>query len=199
MSKKKILITLVLSLVIVLAGFGIWNMTRNKKRPVTAAKELVAIKAEAEKPQEPDTSDRLVIDKIGVDAKITTVGLTKEGNMDAPASTDDVGWYKNSSKFGNTGASVLAGHYDSASGAKGVFYDLNKLKVGDEIVVNKFNGPKITYKVSKTKIYTATDKPSEVFNSSGGAYLNLITCTGSWDKNKDQYDKRLVVFTKLVK
>lgn len=198
MNKNKIIISALLSVLVILIGFGVWNTTRAKKRPITAAKELVAVKAEAEKPQEPDTSDRLVIDKIGVNSKIITVGLTKEGNMDAPASTDDVGWYKNSSKFGSAGTSVLAGHYDSASGAKGVFYDLNKLKVGDEIVINKYNGPKITYKVSKTKIYTATDKPSEVFNSGGGTYLNLITCTGSWDKNKDQYDKRLVVFTKLV-
>lgn len=198
MSKKKLLITASISILAVLISFGVWNIYRNKKRPVAAAKELVATKAEAEKPQEPDTSDRLVINKIGIDAKIITVGLTKEGNMDAPASTDDVGWYKNSSKFGNFGTSVLAGHYDSASGAKGVFYDLSKLKVGDEIIVNKYSGPRIIYKVSKTKIYTATDKPSEVFNTGSGAYLNLITCTGSWDKNKDQYDKRLVVFTKLA-
>lgn len=198
-SKKKKLIAISAIIIIALVGFGVWNATRNKKRPVVKANKITGAKAEAEKSQAPDTSDHLKIDSIGVDAKIISVGLTKEGNMEAPASVKDVGWYKNSSKFGSTGTAVLAGHYDGANGDKGVFYSLNKLKSGDEIVISKYNGPKITYKVTKTKIYTSTDKPSEVFNSSSGSHLNLITCTGSWDKNKDQYDKRLVVFTNLVK
>lgn len=56
-----------------------------------------------------------------------------------------------------------------------------------------------SFKVTKSKVYGATDKPTEVFTSKSGAHLNLITCTGSWDKNKSEYDKRLVVFTDLVK
>ncbi|PIZ82226.1 MAG: class F sortase, partial [Parcubacteria group bacterium CG_4_10_14_0_2_um_filter_41_6] len=36
----------------------------------------------------------------------------------------------------------------------------------------------------------------EVFNSSDGkAHLNLITCTGVWNKEDNAFSERLVVFT----
>jgi hypothetical protein len=198
--RKKLIAAGTIGLITIALIGAIVIKTHQSKRPA----KLTAVKAEA-KPSEapadakPDTTDHLVIDKIGTNARIVSVGLTKEGNMDAPGNIYDVGLYKYGAKLGQNGTAVLAGHLDGANGEKGVFYDLNKLKAGDTITINRYNATPLTYKVTKTKIYKSTDKPTEVFKSSSGAHLNLITCTGSWDKNKAQYDERLVVFTELVK
>jgi hypothetical protein len=48
-------------------------------------------------------------------------------------------------------------------------------------------------------MYNADDDTNEVFNNNDGVFLNLITCAGSWDKDKQNYDQRRVIFTELIK
>jgi len=196
--KKNILIAIIFLLIVGVSIFIMSSVLKPKQKS-RAAIELKGENKTAESSQkEPDTLDHLKISKIGVDAKVVPVGITKEGNMDVPASIYDVGWYTKGAKPGTKGTAVFAGHLDSASGEAGVFASLNKLAVGDIIKFVKPDGKETSFKVTKTKVYGSTDKPSEVFKSTSGTHLNLITCTGSWDKNKSQYDKRLVVFTDLV-
>ena len=202
MSNKKLLLIVsifaILAFVSSILFFAFKHNSKNQSRPL-----LKAVSKQAEPPKQessaPDASDHLVIQGIGVDAKIISVGLTKEGNMEAPGNIYDVGLYKYGAKLGQNGTAVLAGHLDGANGEKGVFYSLSQLKTGDIIKINRNNSTPLNYKVTKSKVYKSTDKPTEVFKSSSGANLNLITCSGSWDKNKSQYDERLVVFTTLVK
>ena len=181
----------------IIAAVSVFALLNKKPSNTKAATELKKDEQKVENAKtEPDTSDHLKISKINVDAKITPVGVTKEGNMDVPGNIYDVGWYNKGAKPGAAGTSVLAGHVDGASGQAGVFANLTKLVAGDIIKVVTPDGKETNFKVSKTKIYGSSDKPSEVFISKTGTHLNLITCTGN--KNKSQYDKRLVVFTDLV-
>ena len=191
-------ISLIIFVVAVICGI-LLNSTKNYRINFLPSLKFDMKKVEPAKPSVPDNSDRLVIESIGVNSKIINVGLTKEGNMEAPSNIYDVGLYKYGAKLGQNGTAVLAGHLDGANGEKGVFYSLDKLKAGDIIKINRNNATPLTYKVTKTRVYKSTDKPSEVFKSASGSNLNLITCRGSWDKNKSQYDERLVVFTTLVK
>ena len=196
--KKRLLLVLVV--IVIITAFSVFAILHKKPNSKKAATELKKTGQQAEPTKsEPDTSDHLKISKIGLDAKIVPVGVTKEGNMDVPGSIYNVGWYNKGAKPGALGTAVLAGHLDSASGEAGVFANLNKLVAGDMIKVSTPDGKETNFKVTKAKVYGATDKPTEVFTSKSGAHLNLITCTGSWDKNKSEYDKRLVVFTELAK
>src|SRR4051812_43700300 len=47
---------------------------------------------------------KLIIPSVGVTSKILSVGTTKGGNMDTPHNFEDVGWYKNGPKPGETGS-----------------------------------------------------------------------------------------------
>lgn len=141
---------------------------------------------------------QLVIPSLGIDAEVQEVGITADGNMGVPTNFTDVAWYKYGAAPGGAGSAVIAGHVDNGLGLSGVFKRLNELEEGDEISIERKDGTRLTFIVTGTRSYPYDDVPTDiVFNPSGSARLNLITCEGSWVKSEKTYDQRLVVFTKL--
>ena len=134
----------------------------------------------------------LKIPKLKVDANILQMGLTTDRDMEAPEKIEDVGWYKHGPRPGDIGAAVIDGHL--GVGEPGVFVDLHKLQKGDTILVIDEKGQTISFVVREKRIYNRDERPNEVFVSSDGAHLNLITCTGTWDENLKGIPDRLVVF-----
>ena len=111
----------------------------------------------------------------------------------------DVAWYKGGPLPGMPGSAVIDGHVDGKNVPKAVFYNLGKLKKGDTVQVVNAGGETLSFKVINTKTYAYDDPAADVFASDVGvSRLNLITCGGTWIKAKKLYDKRVVVFTKLV-
>ena len=142
---------------------------------------------------------RLQIPKLGIDAEVQHVGVTKTGNMAAPNNFTDVSWYKFGTIPGHTGSAVMAGHEDNAISLDGVFKHLEDLEVGDDVYVIDHNHKKLHFKVIAEEIYPYDKGPLErIFNTTDGTYLNLITCTGDWLASAKTNDKRLVIYTKLV-
>ncbi len=145
------------------------------------------------------SANTLVIPTTGTDAKIEAVGLTANGNMNVPDNAREVGWYQFGTKPGETGNTVIDGHLDTYTSSSGVFGNLDKLKTGDDVYVVNAQNEKIHYKVNHTDVYKVDDAPLQaIFGSSDKAHLNLITCTGAWDKKLHQYTQRRVVYTDLV-
>jgi LPXTG-site transpeptidase (sortase) family protein len=144
---------------------------------------------------------RLVIPAIGVDAAVQSVGLAWQGtgNLGIPTNFTDVGWYNQGPAPGEPGSAVIDGHLDGHDVREAVFYNLDKLKVGDTVEVVDRAGKMLQFKVVDTKVYDYDAPTDEVFSGdSSKARLNLITCAGSWDKTQKLYNKRIVVFTELV-
>ena len=141
---------------------------------------------------------RLKVPKLAVDAPVTYMGLTKSGAMDVPANIFDAGWYKHGTIPGNKGNAVLAGHVDGLKGQPGIFVDLHKLQKGDALQIIDSNNVMISFTVREARIYGQNDQPGEVFNASGAAHLNLITCTGAWDNARHSFRERLVVFADKI-
>lgn len=138
---------------------------------------------------------RLKIPSIKVNAVIESVGLTSKGEMGTPKIPRDVAWYNLGPRPGEIGSAAIAGHVNWYNGAVSAFANLNKLKIGDRIIIQDDKGVNISFIVRKIHAYTSKEDPSEVFISNDGrAHLNLITCFGVWDKKAKQYSKRLVVF-----
>jgi sortase A len=141
---------------------------------------------------------RLNIPKLGVTANVEAVALDIKNNMDVPQKVEDVGWYKLGIKPGEKGNAVIDGHYDDVTGAPVVFYNLISLQVGDPIETVDNNGKKLTFIVQKKANYAYNQFPLlEVFGQSNGKNLNLITCSGTWDKNNKTYADRLVIYSTL--
>lgn len=140
---------------------------------------------------------RLKIPKINVDAPINQMGLTPEGNMQAPSGLQNVGWYKFGPHPGDIGSAVIAGHFGrSRDGELPVFERLHTLIAGDIINVKDKKGRVATFVVRELQILNQNEAAPNVFSSNDGkAYLNLITCQGAWDSTQQTYSNRLVVFS----
>lgn len=142
---------------------------------------------------------RLKITKIGVDASIEYVGLNSIGEMDVPKDEQNVAWYSPGTNPGTEGSAVIAGHLDRKTGEAAVFANLDKLKIGDQLLIEDINSQTTTFVVSEISIIDSNADASNIFLSTSGAHLNLITCTGKWDNIKNQYSKRLVIFADIIK
>ena len=139
----------------------------------------------------------ITISSIGVSARVTQVGIDKEGAMLAPSTAYDAGWYTGSSRPGENGAMVIDGHVRGVGGP-GVFDKIDTLKAGDEIIVERGDGKKLVYSVVSSET-VMTDKldMGKLLVSSNTALpgLNLITCAGTYDAKNNQFNQRTVVYT----
>ena len=126
---------------------------------------------------------KIILPKIKTSAQIIAVGL------------DDfrTSWFEPGSAPGEEGITVIAGHYTWGNG-KGVFYDLNKLVIGDELEIENENGVRERYKVDKVTIYKRDEFPvADIYTKKGPSKLALITCQGNYSLKEKDYIDRLVV------
>jgi sortase (surface protein transpeptidase) len=143
---------------------------------------------------------RLLIPMIGVNAPIEVVGVTPNDDLAVPARNPwvDVGWYGSGPRPGERGSAVIDGHLDRPGGSPAVFWRLQDLHPGDEVMVIDASGKTLRFHVTGTAFYSPQEAPiQEIFGNETGAYLNLITCAGDWIPSQHQTSLRLVVYTAL--
>lgn len=143
--------------------------------------------------------ERIRIPSIGVSAAVEAVGKKADGAMATPKRFSDVAWYSLGSRPGALGNAVFAGHVNNAISLAGVFAELHTLGVGSSIIIEGTHGERLQYKVVRTETFPADTAPAEeIFKTTGPSQIVLITCDGEWDSLAHSYDKRLVLFAKLV-
>jgi sortase (surface protein transpeptidase) len=140
----------------------------------------------------PHVPAQLVIPKINVNATVEQVGVDQYNNMAVPSKSTNVAWYKFGPMPGQAGDAVIDGHLDWYNGPA-VFWSLSKLQAGDEIDIIGQDGAKLQFQVSDNQSVPYTSHPAGLFAASGSPRLSLITCAGSWDKQKKIYSQRLIV------
>src|SRR3989338_5323252 len=142
---------------------------------------------------------RLVIPALHVDASVQKVGVKADGNMATPSNFSDVAWYKHGTVPGQLGSAVISGHVDNGLALAGVFKHLPEIQIGDDVYVEQQDGNRLHFVVEAIEGYPYKDAPAEkIFAHNDAARLNLVTCEGVWVKSEKTYDRRLVVYTKLV-
>jgi LPXTG-site transpeptidase (sortase) family protein len=140
---------------------------------------------------------RLKIPTIRVDAAIEYVGVTPTGEMDTPKNYSNTAWYQLGPRPGERGNAAIAGHVDSKTG-KAVFWDLARLKPGDEVFVDGDDGVTRRFVVVDLASYDRNNAPLEqIFGQTSEFHLNLITCdsTSTFDRSKGSYAANVVVYT----
>ena len=142
---------------------------------------------------------RLQIPVIGVDSAIEDALITPDGRMDVPAGSVNVAWFALGPHPGQVGSAVIGGHYGINNGVPFVFYDLDKLKIGDKIYIVDDGGNTLAFIVRLIKSFDRNADAAPVFTSTDGlAHLNLITCEGIWNQVNGNYPLRLVIFTDAI-
>lgn len=139
---------------------------------------------------------RIKIPKIKVDAAVEYVGLTESGAMDVPKGPSNAAWFDLGTRPGEVGSAVIDGHSGYKDNKPAVFDNLYKLKKGDKISVLDEKGMTVNFVVREIRKYNPNADAADVFSSNDTkAHLNLITCTGFWNKIWKSHSERLVVFT----
>jgi sortase (surface protein transpeptidase) len=136
---------------------------------------------------------RIRIPAIAVDAQIQPIGLTTAHEIAVPKENFAVGWYRYSPSPGEIGNALFTGHLDTASGAPAIFWRLKELSAGHQIQIET-DGKALNFVVESVTSYTYIQAPlAEIYADDGRARITLITCSGSWQQDKKDYDRRLVV------
>ena len=136
----------------------------------------------------------ITIPAIGVQAPIVGVGLQADGAMQLPE-PDQVGWYKLGPRPGEGGPAVLVGHLYYRRTGPAVFYHLDKLRPGDEILIGQRGGTTTRFLVGRLERHPKTALPtSRIWTDATRPLLRLITCGGSLDRTTGHYRDNLIVY-----
>jgi sortase A len=142
---------------------------------------------------------RLIIPSLNINANVQDVGIAYSGHIGVPNNFTDVAWYKYGAVPGYEGDAIIDGHVDNAISLPGVFKQLATIQPGADIYVQTASSTKLDFKVTSVETYDVTQVPmQQILSKTGGAYLTLITCDGTWEQNQKEYNERLVVSAELA-
>jgi hypothetical protein len=130
--------------------------------------------------------------------RVYPADLDSNNFIKAPSNINDVSWYGKSDVPGNGGVILMEG-YNKGITKNGAFANLNTLKTGDKIIVERGDGQKYTYSVVENKSMTLDEVNSggmSLMGKSaveGKAALNLMTFDGQWVPRLGTFDKRTML------
>lgn len=159
--------------------------------PVIAPAQPLAFLTEGEEPLiRPAGPTRIVIESVGIDALVSTVGYVfRDGALEYDVPRREAGHYVDTALPGDRGNVVIGGHVANRTG-KAVFAPLPDVKAGD--LVQVYRGDQV-FRYSITEIKVVAVEATSVMSQTQDARLTLITCFP--ERN---YPHRLVVVGKLV-
>jgi LPXTG-site transpeptidase (sortase) family protein len=138
---------------------------------------------------------RLRVMRLGISAEVSGVGIdTRTGELAVPKDIARTGWWKDGAAPGNdAGATLIAGHVDSAKRGAGAFYRLKEAKKGDRITVTTVDGKQHDYRVTGVKTVAKNRLPQGLFTRTGDPKLYLVTCGGPFNTATGHYRDNVVV------
>ncbi|KAB2856639.1 MAG: class F sortase [Anaerolineae bacterium] len=134
--------------------------------------------------QEDRTSACRDVFKEGVIVEVPRV----PGGWDVQNLQSLVGHLEGTAWFGDSGNTVLAGHFEDEVGRPGPFRYLYEAQVGDRIIIQ--SETMMVYEVQQ--VFSTAPDDLEVLRHTDAPRLTLITCD-TWSYETKRYEERLVV------
>ncbi|MEX1287100.1 MAG: class F sortase [Acidimicrobiia bacterium] len=142
---------------------------------------------------------RIRVGGIEAEAPVIPVGVEDDGQMEIPRDVDEIGWYSFGPAPGEGGSAVLSGHVSGGSQGRGVFYDLKRVELGDEVEIDHADGTTTRYRVVAVETIDKGELPTDrIFARDGDPKLTLITCGGSFSRSLNSYDSNIVVVAEPI-
>jgi hypothetical protein len=140
----------------------------------------------------PDANAKLVLSRLGVDARIVPVSAP-HSVMQIPSDPRVVGWWRDGATPGaGRGHVVIVGHINF-HGRAGALAELPDVRPGDPVVVADANS--VRYRVTAVRTYQKTSGiPAAAFSPDGPEELVLITCGGPFDARTGNYEDNIVAY-----
>jgi LPXTG-site transpeptidase (sortase) family protein len=141
---------------------------------------------------------RLRIPKLGVDTTLVDLALQPDGTLEVPLGGFPAGWFTGAPTPGELGPAIIAGHVDW-DGRPGVFADLDQMRTGDVIRVDRQDGSVAYFRVTSVlQIAKSAFPTADVYGDLDHAGLRLITCGGDFDTARRSYVDNVIVFAEFV-
>lgn len=206
------LILLGIALLLVAAGYYAYQWYTTGTRPPliplpasayadTSVNETPISKEQIDKHTVPATHPRYIsIPSLGVSkARVVTVSLLSNNELDTPLHIDDTGWYDKGAFPGQGYGVVLIDGHNGGVSRDGIFAHLDQLKNGDKIIIERGDGKELTYLVVENSTMSLKEANKTGMNRLLQPYeedkegLGLISCAGNWIPRDKVYDKRVMV------
>ena len=135
---------------------------------------------------------RMRIPALSLDYEIQPTGADKAGTMQIVPALEVISWFELSSIPGNSGNAILGGH-NMWKGTRSRIYDLDKLKIGDELEIGYDDGTNHVFYLESVFVYLLATAPADLIMDVGGdARLTLITCKPPFNSTTGTSDNRIV-------
>jgi LPXTG-site transpeptidase (sortase) family protein len=147
-----------------------------------------------------DLPRAIYVNSINVAARVLPMGVNSDNRIEAPINVFDAGWYKGSVKPGEIAAVFINAHA-SGQTRQGLFANLDRLSVGDEIILEKGDRTELTYRVLEVETVNLKDvdmKKVLIPKNNVLRGMNLMTCAGDWIQDSQTLDERVIVYTEQI-
>lgn len=142
----------------------------------------------------------LGIEAIDASSTLVPLGLNPDQTIEVPPvqTPMEAGWYTHGPTPGELGPAVILGHLNGG-GQDGIFADLVEMAPGDEIVVRRDDGRTAVFTTTRVDQVPKTDFPTDaVYGDTEAPELRLITCGGTFDKDRRSYRDNIIVYAVLT-
>lgn len=208
MFKKRMLIIAV-GLILLIATSVVYLVKAKPVKNVNANKGAVVVSTD-QPSEEPINKNKyrstagplepkyITLSTINAEGFVEKVGVDQNAQIAVPTNINLAGWYVEALKPGEPGLSIIDGHLDGYT-YDGIFKNLARLKVGDNYIVERGDGKRLTYKVTSVTSVPADKAAVKLFTQDSAikSQLNLITCGGKFDESNKQYENRVIVVSAL--
>jgi hypothetical protein len=138
---------------------------------------------------------RVRVPALGIDARVKPAAIdVRHGVLAIPLDIAVAGWWQDGGTPGSgSGATLVAGHVDSARAGAGAFYRLGAARVGAVVRLATAGRRTYAYRVVSVRSYPKSALPTAIYSREGPARLVLVTCGGPFDEATGHYRDNVVV------
>ncbi len=144
------------------------------------------------------------IPSIGASSTLIDTGLNPDGTAEVPPLDQpwQASWFQPGVIPGQVGPAVLYGHISGrvdGQSVPGVFARLAELQPGDQVVVERFDAPPLTWQITRVETHDKDTFPTQaVYGDTDGPELRLVSCGGTFDPVTRSYEANVVAFAVLA-
>lgn len=198
----------VLGLILILVAGGVFWYIRSHSKD-NAAEQTVTYSTDQPDERKPDNNYKWVggpedpkkinIPSANIEGYIQKVGVDQKKQVAVPNNIHIAGWFTESVRPGQLGLSIIDGHVTGPT-ADGIFKNLLGVKPGATYTIEFGNGSTKTFEVLTVKEVPVNQAASVVFSQEPkqSHQVNLVTCSGPFNRAANQYENRVIVTSKLV-
>lgn len=137
--------------------------------------------------------ERLVLATLDVDAPLVTTVVDTEGAFVPPEDPAELGWWRGVRPGEGEGSVLVAGHIDSRRYGQGPLARIVELRPGDRAVLLGDGGLSAEYVVRGVQTFPKESLPAgDLFSADGAERLVLVTCGGTFDRERGGWDSNVV-------